>query len=135
MSDYTTLRAADAPDYTQGNDPGHRFLGYGGLGSDQVSMNVIVLEPGATHKVPGTGDDVGHSHSGIDEIYFVASGTVTVKAGDDEIELGPLDAIRLPPEIKRGTRNTSDDNATVIMLSKKMDDPQGQTDFHDGFWR
>ena len=134
MSDYEVLKAADAPDYTQGNDPGHQFLGYGALGSEQVSVNVITLDPGATHKAPGMGDDVGHSHEDIDEIYIVASGEVTVKADDDEVVLGPLDAIRLAPSVKRGTRNTGDAPATVIMFSPKMSDPRAQSHFHEGFW-
>lgn len=131
---YELLRATDAPDYTEGKDPGHRFHGYGALGSEQVSMNVIVLEPGATHKVPGMADDVGHSHEDIDEVYVVAAGEVTVKADDDELVLGPLDAIRLPPEVKRATRNTGDATATVIMVSPKMRDPRAQSHFHEGFW-
>src|SRR5207253_2464273 len=114
--------------------PGHQFLGYGALGSEQVSCNVIALEPGATHKVPGMPDDMGHSHSDIDEIYVVVSGEVTVKLDGDEITLGPLDAVRIPPDTVRSTRNTSDADATVLMLSPKMTDPRAQSHFHEGFW-
>ncbi len=134
MSDYAVLKAADAPDYTEGKDPGHQFIGYGGLGSEQVSVNVIKLEPGATHKVPGMGDDVGHSHEDIDEVYVVVDGEVTVKADDDEVVLGALDAIRLAPAVKRATRNTGDAAATVLMVSPKMSDPRAQSYFHEGFW-
>ncbi len=131
---YELLRATDAPDYTEGKDPGHQFLGYGALGSEQVSANVITLEPGATHKVPGMPDDTGHSHEDIDEIYVVVAGEVTVKLDDEEISLGPLDAVCIPPETKRATRNTSDANATVLMFSQKMTDPRAQSHFHEGFW-
>jgi quercetin dioxygenase-like cupin family protein len=134
MSDYTLLRAADAPDYTEGKDPGHNFFGYGGLGSDQVSVNVVRLEPGATHKAPGMPDSTGHSHEEIDEIYIVAAGEITCKLGDDELTLGPLDAVCIPPSTKRAARNVSDAPATIIMLSPKMTDPQGQSHFHEGFW-
>jgi mannose-6-phosphate isomerase-like protein (cupin superfamily) len=135
MSDYTLVRASDAPDYTEGKDPGHSFLGYaGGLGSEQVSLNVIALEPGATHKVPGMPDDMGHNHDEIDELYIVASGEVTCKLGDDEVTLGPLDAVRIPPDTIRSTRNTSDAPATIIMVSQKMTDPRAQSHFHEGFW-
>jgi mannose-6-phosphate isomerase-like protein (cupin superfamily) len=134
MSDYTVLRTADAPDYTEGKDPGHQFLGYGALGSDQVSMNVITLDPGAVHKVPGMPDDMGHSHEDIDEIYVVASGEIACKLDDDELTLGPLDAVRIPPAIKRATRNVSDAPATLIMFSQKMTDPRAQSHFHEGFW-
>lgn len=132
--DYAVLKAADAPDHAQGQTPGHEFRGYGGLGSEQVSLNVIHLEPGATHKVPGMSDDIGHSHEEIDEVYIVAAGEVTVKVGDDVLVLGPLDAIRMAPGVMRASRNTSDEPATVIMLSPKMRDPQGQSHFEDGFW-
>jgi quercetin dioxygenase-like cupin family protein len=134
MSDYTILRSSEAPDYTEGKDPGHQFFGYGGLGSEQVSVNVITLEPGKTHKVPGMSDDIGHSHDDIDEVYIVASGELTCKLGDDVFTLGPLDAVRIPPETKRATRNASDAPATVIMLSPKMTDPRAQSHFHEGFW-
>ena len=134
MSDYTLLKAADAPDYTEGKDPGHQFFGYGALGSDQVSLNVITLEPGTTHKPPGMGDDIGHSHEDIDEVYVVAAGEVTCKLGDEEVKLGALDAVRIPPETKRATRNASDAPATVIMFSQKMTDPRAQSHFHEGFW-
>ena len=135
MSDaYTVLRAGDAPDFTQGKDPGHEFRGYGALGSEQVSLNVIVLEPGASHKVPGMPDSTGHSHEGIDELYIVTEGELTLKLDDEELVLGPLDAVRIAPEVKRATRNTSDAPTTVIMTSPKMHDPRGQTEFHEGFW-
>ena len=135
MSDaYAVLRAADAPDFAQGQTPGHEFRGYGELGSDQVSLNVILMEPGTTHKIPGMGDDVGHRHEDIDEIYLVASGRITVKADDEEIELGPLDAIRMAPAVTRSARNTSDAPAAVVMVSPKMRDPKAQSHFEDGFW-
>lgn len=132
MSDYSVLKAADAPNYTEGSD--EEFRGYGGLGSEQVSVNVVVLDPGATHKAPGMGDDVGHSHEDIDEVYVVVDGEVTVRADDDLIVLGPLDSIRFAPSVKRATRNLSDARATVLMVSPKMRDPKAQSHFHEGFW-
>lgn len=133
MSDYAVLKAADAPDYVEG-EPDHKFIGYGALGSDQVSLNVIELEPGASHRAPGMGGDIGHSHEDIDEVYVVLAGEVTVKADDDEVVLGPLDAIRFAPEVKRATRNSGDATATVLMVSPKMADPRAQSHFHEGFW-
>jgi mannose-6-phosphate isomerase-like protein (cupin superfamily) len=134
MSDYAVVRATDAPDFTEGKKPGEAFLGYGGLDSEQVSINVVTLEPGTTHGVPGMSEDIGHSHEDIDEIYVVVAGTVTVKADDEEIELGPLDAMRFAPSVKRATRNAGSDTATVIMFSPKMTDPRAQSHFHEGFW-
>jgi len=57
MSDYSLLRAADAPDFT-GDSPG-AFLAYGhALGSEQLAFNVRVLAPGTAHVPPGGGRSV-----------------------------------------------------------------------------
>jgi len=48
VSDYTILRAADAPDFT-GDAPG-AFHGYGrALGAEQVAVNVRVRTAHAAH--------------------------------------------------------------------------------------
>jgi len=44
----------------------------------------------------------GHRHEEQEEIYLVISGSARLKLDDDEIELGPLDAVRIPPGVMRG---------------------------------
>jgi mannose-6-phosphate isomerase-like protein (cupin superfamily) len=44
----------------------------------------------------------GHTHAEQEEIYLVVSGSARIKVGDDELELGPLDVIRVAPEATRG---------------------------------
>ena len=44
----------------------------------------------------------GHTHQEQEEIYLVLSGSARVKLDDDEIELKPLDAVRIPPGVMRG---------------------------------
>jgi mannose-6-phosphate isomerase-like protein (cupin superfamily) len=134
MSDYTVLRAADAPDYSGEDTPG-AFRGYAStLGSEELGVNLRVLEPGQANVPPGFDEKAGHSHTGIDEIYFVLEGEVSVKVGDDVVTLGPRDAIRIPPEVTRSTRNDGDKTAAVLMVSPKMSDPQGQSHFEPDFW-
>jgi mannose-6-phosphate isomerase-like protein (cupin superfamily) len=134
MSDsYTIMRAAEAPDYT-GDAPG-AFIGYARpMGSEQLGLNVRVLEPGMAHVPPGEDETAGHSHDDVEEIYFVLEGEVTIKVGDDVHTLGPRDAMRIPPETPRASRNDGDANAALLMVSKKMDDPMGQSHAHGGFW-
>ena len=85
MSDYTVLRAADAPDYT-GEHPG-AFLGYARpMASEQLAVNVRVLEPGMTHVPPGGDPTRGHSHRTIEEIYFVLDGELTIKDQTHPVE-------------------------------------------------
>jgi hypothetical protein len=84
VSDYTILRAADAPDFT-GDAPG-AFFGYGrALGAEQVSVNIRLLAPHTAHVPPGGDPTRGHSHRTIEEIYFVLDGELTVKLGDDVV--------------------------------------------------
>jgi mannose-6-phosphate isomerase-like protein (cupin superfamily) len=44
----------------------------------------------------------GHTHKTQEEIYVVLSGKVKAKVGDEVLELGPLDAIRVHKDTIRG---------------------------------
>jgi mannose-6-phosphate isomerase-like protein (cupin superfamily) len=44
----------------------------------------------------------GHTHQEQEEIYLVLSGSARVKLDEDEVELKPLDAVRIPPGVMRG---------------------------------
>jgi len=133
VSDYTVLRAADAPDYT-GEHPG-AFLGYARpMASEQLAVNVRVLEPGMTHVPPGGDPTRGHSHRTIEEIYFVLDGELTIKLGDDVLKLGPRDAVLIPAGTPRSTRNDSDSEAAFLMISTKVDDIRAETVGHEEFW-
>ena len=133
MSDHTILRAADAPDFS-GDAPG-AFLGYGRpLGSEQVAVNVRILEPGMANVPPGGDPTRGHSHVNIEEIYFVLEGEITVKVGDDVVTLGPRDAVLIPPSTPRAARNATDARAALMMISPRVQDQSQETRGHDGFW-
>ena len=133
MSDYTVMRAAEAPDYT-GEAPG-AFIGYARpMGATQLGFNVRVLAPHTEHKPPGEADGFGHSHRTIEEIYFVLAGEVNVKLGDDVIALSPRDAVLIPPDTPRAVRNDSDAEAAFVMCSVKTDDPRTESVKHEDFW-
>jgi uncharacterized cupin superfamily protein len=133
VSDYSVMRATDAPDYS-GDNPG-AFLGYGRpMGSKQLGFNVRVLEPGTAHVPPGGDPTWGHSHKTIEEIYLVLEGEITMKVGDDVLKLGPRDAIFLPPATARATRNESGATAVFAMVSTKVDDPLAEFNAHENFW-
>jgi uncharacterized cupin superfamily protein len=133
VSDYTILRAADAPDYTGGKaDP---FLGYGRpLGAQQLAVNVRVLAPGATHVPPGADPTGGHHHKTIEEIYFVIDGEVEMKLGDDVHTLRARDAVLIPAGTARGVRNTSDAEAAFAMISVRVEDAMAESVMVEGFW-
>jgi len=65
------------------------------LGLEKSGISYYKLGPDFT--VP-----FGHHHAEQEEIYLVVSGSARLKLGDDEVELGPLDAVRIAPEVTRG---------------------------------
>jgi uncharacterized cupin superfamily protein len=133
VSGYTVMRASEAPDYT-GDAPG-AFLGYARpMGSEQLGMNLRVLEPGMAHVPPGEDPALGHSHRTIEEIYFVVDGEVTVKLDDDVLTLGPRDAVRIPAATGRAVRNDSDAEAAVLLISVKVEDTRTESVRRDDFW-
>ena len=44
----------------------------------------------------------GHTHREQEEVYVVVSGSARMKIGDDVVELGPWDAVRVAPGTWRG---------------------------------
>jgi mannose-6-phosphate isomerase-like protein (cupin superfamily) len=133
MSEYTVMRAAEAPDFT-GDHPG-AFLGYGRpMGAEQIAFNVRVLEPGMTHMPPGGDPTAGHSHVTIEEIYFVLEGEITLKLGDDVITLGPRDAVLIPASTPRAVRNEGEAAAAFALVSAKVEDIRAETVPHEGLW-
>jgi len=133
MSEYSVMRAGEAPDYT-GEAPG-AFLGYARpMGSTQLGFNVRLLAPHTEHKPPGEPDGFGHSHRTIEEIYFVLDGELTVKLGDDVLTLGPRDAVLIPADTPRAARNDSDSEVAFLMMSVRVEDPRAESVAHDDFW-
>jgi mannose-6-phosphate isomerase-like protein (cupin superfamily) len=58
-------------------------------------MSLFKIAPG--HRVP-----FGHRHGRQEEVYVIVAGSVRMKLEDEIVELGTWDAIRLPPELRRG---------------------------------
>ena len=99
MADYTLLNLRSdvedqAPNFGMGDGIEARF-GRKPLGLEKSGMSYFRLGP--DYKLP-----FGHSHSEQEEIYLVVSGTARLKLDDEEVELGPLDAVRIPVSVTRG---------------------------------
>jgi uncharacterized cupin superfamily protein len=134
MSDYTIMRSDEAPDFS-GDAPG-AFLGYGRrLGSEQLAVNVRVLEPGMSAAPPGSDPSWGHNHKTIEEIYLVFDGELRVKLGDSVETLRPYDAVLIPASTPRAVRNETDQEARLAMISVKVEDPMAESVAREGFWK
>jgi mannose-6-phosphate isomerase-like protein (cupin superfamily) len=99
MGDYTVLNLRDdvedmAPKFDMGDGIEARFARKP-LGLEKSGISYFKLGPGFT--LP-----FGHSHSEQEEIYLVVSGRALLKLDDEEVELGPYDAVRIPVSVTRG---------------------------------
>ena len=97
------------------------------LGAEQVSFSWRRMLP----RTGGRGS-YGHRHPGQEEVYFVISGVVTFKIGDDVFEAEPKTAVRVAGDAFRSIHNDTDDEAEVLIFSTRMDEPRTET--KDGFW-
>jgi mannose-6-phosphate isomerase-like protein (cupin superfamily) len=128
MADYTICAAGDAPDVL-GDYPGEmRFL-TGPLGTEQVALTYRRM-PQHT----GGKGSYGHRHKTQEEIYFVVSGRLLFKLGDELIEVGPLTAVRVAPEVVRSVWNDRPEDAELLIVSKRVGDPSADSEFVEGFW-
>jgi uncharacterized cupin superfamily protein len=97
------------------------------LGAEQVSFSWRRMPPGT-----GGRGSYGHSHPGQEEIYFVISGTVTFKIGDDVFEAGPQTAVRVGGDAFRSVHNDTAADAELIIFSTRLAEPR--TERQDDFW-
>lgn len=51
---------------------------------------------------PGFRLPFGHTHSEQEEVYLVVTGSMRVRIGNDIVDLGPFDAVRVAPGAIRG---------------------------------
>ena len=91
MADYTIVKREDADDVL-GDYPGEMRMLAGPLGSEQVALTWRRM-PQHT----GGKGSYGHFHREQEEVYFVVSGKLQFKLGDDVIEAGRGTAIRCAP--------------------------------------
>ena len=81
MADYTIKRLEDVEDVL-GDYPGEMRMMTGGLEAEQVAFTYRLM-PQHT----GGKGSYGHRHKEQEEVYYVASGKLQFKLGDDVVEL------------------------------------------------
>jgi mannose-6-phosphate isomerase-like protein (cupin superfamily) len=100
------------------------------LGCDAVAFTWRLMPPGTGGK-----GSYGHRHKDQEEIYFVISGKVQFKLGDDVFEAGPQTAVRVPTHVFRSVHNDGPEEAELIICSPKAMGDQGETEKTDtDFW-
>ena len=116
MSDYTILNADDAQDYYADSDvPGEFRRLTDALGAEQVAVTLIRVPPHSDFE-QGT----GHYHDEIEELYIVARGTLTFRAGDDVQRVTAPSVVRVAPRTPRSHRNEGDEPVEIWAVSKQL---------------
>ena len=88
------------------------------LGTEQVSFSWRRMPAGT-----GGRGSYGHAHPGQEEVYFVVSGTVTFKVGDDVFEAGPQTAVRIAGDSFRSVHNDTGEEAELLIFSTRLAEP------------
>jgi quercetin dioxygenase-like cupin family protein len=97
------------------------------LQAEQVAITSIRIPPHSDFE-QGT----GHTHAEIEEVYLVTRGTLTMRLGDDVLEVAAGTAVRVAPETPRSHRNEHDEPVDLWAISRKTDD-NASTKIDD-FW-
>jgi mannose-6-phosphate isomerase-like protein (cupin superfamily) len=129
MADYTIRRLEEVDDVL-GDYPGEMRMMTSALGAEQVAFTYRRM-PEHT----GGKGSYGHRHKEQEEIYFVASGTLQFKLGDDIVDVTAGTAVRVPPETWRSVWNDEAEDAELIIVSKVV--PGGSRDdaeYLEDFW-
>jgi oxalate decarboxylase/phosphoglucose isomerase-like protein (cupin superfamily) len=88
--------------WDQLNDyPGERTRIYSGpLACQNLAFIIAPQVPGHTGTM--------HSHDLAEEVYVLLKGKGTIRVNDEEIDLEPLDAVRVEPKVMHTSMNKSD---------------------------
>jgi mannose-6-phosphate isomerase-like protein (cupin superfamily) len=98
MSGYTVVNLREVEDQAP-------KFGYAPHLESRFARKALALEnSGLSHfKVaPEFRVPFGHHHAYQEEVYVVVAGSARIKLGDEIVELGTWDAVRVPPEMTRG---------------------------------
>jgi mannose-6-phosphate isomerase-like protein (cupin superfamily) len=128
MAGYTVKTLDEVPDVL-GDYPGEMHMLTSHLDAEQVALTYRRMP-----KHTGGKGSYGHCHKEAEEIYFVVSGTLLFKLGDELVEARKGTAIRVAPDVVRSVWNDEDADAELVIVSKRLRDPFGDTELVQGFW-
>jgi mannose-6-phosphate isomerase-like protein (cupin superfamily) len=97
------------------------------LATEQVSFSWRRMPPGT-----GGRGSYGHRHPGLEEVYFVVSGTVTFKVGDHIFGAGPQTAVRMTGEEFYSVHNDASEEAELLIFSTRL--PEPPIEKREDFW-
>ena len=122
MTEYQIVSLEEVDDWL-GDYPGEmRGITYA-IGAEQVALTYRRM-PQHT----GSKGYYGHRHRTQEELYFVISGKLQFKLGDEIVEVAARQAVRIPPDTVRGVYNAEPEDAELIIVSPRVGDPSGDVE-------
>jgi mannose-6-phosphate isomerase-like protein (cupin superfamily) len=128
VSGYTIRTLDDVPDVL-GDYPGEMHFFTKPLDAEQVALTYRRMPA----KTGGKGG-YGHRHRTQEEIYFVVDGTLQFKLGDEIIDAAPGTAVRVAPETVRSVWNEGPDDARLVIVSTRIENPREDGEMIEDFW-
>jgi quercetin dioxygenase-like cupin family protein len=128
MADYTRVNLkSDVKDMAP-------QFGMDGIESHFARTNLELENSGVSYfrLDPGYRAPFGHTHSEQEEVYVILSGSARVAVGDQVVELGELDAIRIAPETMHGME-AGPDGAEILAFGAPNTDNK-DADMQPGWW-
>jgi mannose-6-phosphate isomerase-like protein (cupin superfamily) len=127
-SGYTVRSLAQVPDLL-GDYPGEMHMLTYELDTEQVALTYRRM-PQHT----GGKGSYGHFHREQEEVYFVVSGKLQFKLGDEVIEVEKGTAVRVAPAVVRSVWNEESEDAELVIVSKRIADPENDAATVSDFW-
>ena len=127
VSDYTHKSLKDvedmAPQFGMPPEMQARFAREP-MGLNRTGLSYFRLAPG--FRIP-----FGHRHEDQEEVYVVVRGSARMKVGDDIVNLGELDAVRVAGDTIRNLE-AGPDGAEVLAFGERA--TQDQSEMVPGWW-
>ena len=126
---YSLCRLDEAPDIFGGQYPGEMKMLAGPLDTEQVAFTYRKMP-----QYSGGKGSYGHRHKTQEEVYFVLSGELQFKLGDEVIDIPAGTAVRVAPGTVRSVWNERQDDAELLIVSTRSGDPRADVELVEDFW-
>jgi mannose-6-phosphate isomerase-like protein (cupin superfamily) len=126
---YSLSRLEDVPDIFGGKYPGEMKMLTDSLDAEQVAFTYRRMPQHAGGK-----GSYGHFHKTQEEVYFVMSGELQFKLGDDVIDVGAGTAVRIAPGTVRSVWNERPEDAELLIVSVRSRDKEAEVELVEDFW-